>query len=173
MKNMSGYKKITEGRMIDLIGSTKSSTFITVRMAAEPSWARKKNNPFLGKVEKVQTFSGLVNFDYEKSVNTSLAKQGKTSDFKAQKPAAWGTRVGNTCIIEHNGSFYVDMEVLRSLKVKYTIDGKAATKAEVEEIKTWLPIRKAPTNGSTVIVRRPAFRNITHIHCLGTRYKLV
>lgn len=166
------YIPITREKAIAFLQGIKGASFITIQMASEPAFRGKKSeNPFIGRVQKIQTLNGILNYDYETNVNNALLKDGQPADFVAQK-ASWGTRVGDTCIIEHTGkdgvqNFYFDMRVLRSLKSRYTLDGKPISK---DVIRDWLKPSSPPTAG--VCVRRPKMANITHLRVKGAKYRL-
>lgn len=160
------YIDISRQQFVEMFQGLKVGTFVGLSMSSEPTWARKTDNPFVGRVLKVQSMSGMIGYDYEGNVNKALEKQGEKADFKAQKPA-WGTRVGESCLIEHKGQFYFDMRVLRSLKVKYMLDGKKIDKAKIAD---WL--RKSSPATAGVVVRRPKIDNIQKVHVLGVKYRL-
>jgi hypothetical protein len=166
------YIPISRAKAIEFLQEIKGASFITIQMASEPAFKGKKaDNPYVGRVQKIQTLNGILNYDYEINVNNARLADGKPADFVASK-SAWGTRVGDTCIIEHTGkdgitNYYFDMRVLRSLKSRYTLDGKAVKK---DVIRDWLKPSSPPTAG--ICVRRPKMANITHLRVKGAKYRL-
>ena len=159
--------KISRDKLVEVLQTIKGASFVTISMTGDVSFARKTNNPFFGRTTKTQTFNGILNYDYQGNVNRALEKQGETADFVASKPA-WGTRVGDTCIIQHKGQTYFDIRVLRSLKTKYTFDGKAISK---DEIRSWLKPSSPAQSG--IVVRRPKIENIFAMNIMGLRYRIV
>ena len=53
---------------------------------------------------------------------------GGSGIFTAEK-ATWGTRIGNTCLVEHEGNLYFYVAILKSLGYRYeSIDGQPLEK---------------------------------------------
>lgn len=167
MANVRKTVKITRENFVKLLADLgKKATFVSIQMRSEPA-LRSKKSSLVGRCLKIQGMSGMIGYSYEADINRALEKQGETPDFIAKAPA-WGTRVGDTCLIEHKGEHYFDLRVLRSLRTRYTLDGKAIAKATIAD---QLRPSGPPTAG--VCVRRPNIRNITSIKMLGVKYRLV
>jgi hypothetical protein len=159
--------KITRENFVKLLADLgKKATFVSIQMRSEPA-LRSKKSPLVGRCLKIQGMNGMIGYDYEADVNRSLEKQGEEADFVAKAPA-WGTRIGDTCLIEHKGEHYFDLRVLRSLRTRYAVDGKTVAKSTIAD---QLRPSSKPTAG--VCVRRPKIRNITSIKMLGVKYRLV
>lgn len=115
----------------------------TVRTVTEPDM-RKTNNPFYGKVFKVQDLSATVgSWSYSKAVNTRRQKEwlkALLTDENTPKPEEfvpkarrWGQRVPNTPFVEHKGQYYVELSVHDCLRQKFVDDqGKEVSKALLE-----------------------------------------
>lgn len=159
--------KISRENFVKLLADMgKKATFVSIQMRSEPA-LRSKKSPLVGRCLKIQGMSGMIGYDYEAGVNRALEKQGEEADFVAKAPA-WGTRVGDTCLIEHKGESYFDLRVLRSLRTRYTVDGKTTSKAAIAD-----QLRPSGTPTAGVCVRRPKIRNITSIKMLGCKYRLI
>lgn len=159
--------KITRENFVKLLADLgKKATFVSIQMRSEPA-LRSKKSSLIGRCLKIQGMSGMIGYDYENNVNRALEKQGEEADFVAKAPA-WGTRIGDTCLIEHNGEKYFDMRVLRSLRTRYTVDGKTVAKSAIAD---GLRPSGKPTAG--VCVRRPKIRNITSAKMLGCKFRLI
>ena len=77
-------KRMTVGQVADFLkGIRQGATFIGFTSESEPKM-RKTNNPYFGKVVKVNTHNAKVNCDYEAGVNRRLDKEGKEPDFVAK-----------------------------------------------------------------------------------------
>lgn len=71
----------------------------------------KTNNPYHEKVTKRQKSNVFINFDYTKSVNRALAKEGKDADFVASA-RLWGEKIPNTPLVLHKGKYYLEARFL-------------------------------------------------------------
>ena len=73
-----------------------------------------KKNPFQGRVKKitdganVMIFSGTAQNGYENMVKRRMLEEGKDPDTFVLGKRAWGTRIGETPFIEHNGKHYLE-----------------------------------------------------------------
>jgi len=99
---------------------------------------RKTNNPYYGRVTKRATINGLINFNYENSVNNQRLREEKVADFKALA-RTWGAHVGDTPLINKDGTLYVNVKVQSVKDVVYLLDGKPVSGNLVEAIKDFCP----------------------------------
>lgn len=70
--------------------------------------------------EKRATINGFLGVDYEAGVNRRLERAGETPNFVAQDPR-WGH--GGPIVVEHKGSFYLRINVGRTLQKDFFRDG--------------------------------------------------
>lgn len=125
----------------------------------------KANCPY--NITKLSTVNGMAGFIYENSVNKQRIKEDKDPDFKAE-PRRWGIRIPKTPLVEHKGSFYLELKVQHSDSEYF--DGKK--KISREEITPYL------TSSSTdkqqldkpVILRDYSLENIKELHMNGQTY---
>jgi hypothetical protein len=89
---------------------------------------RKTNNPYVGATKTV-SLSGVLNFDYENSVNRQLEREGKEANFESQG-RSWGQREGN--LIEHNGNYYLQIKVQGTSDSVFRYNGVEIEKAVLE-----------------------------------------
>jgi hypothetical protein len=133
----------------------------------------KTNNPFYGRVTKRQRSNVFINFDYAKSVNKRLTKEGKDADFVAHK-RTWGEHLPGTPIVFHNNMYYLEAGFLtkNDPKVEYFLDGEATDKAVFE---TFMK-SKTETVGrqgldAEVVLRDFKIDSIHEIHMNGKIYR--
>ena len=164
---------VTEKQMLTVLGGMdKGNTFVTIVATTEPKM-NKTGNPFLGNCYKTSRVNGSIQFDYENNVNAQRAREGEKKDFVAQKPS-WGTRLGDSCIIEHDGKYYIYVRVLASLAHAYHDASGNAIDAEV--VKPFLAKRKqSQTQGTEkeIIVRKYTISNIREMTVNGQHYEII
>lgn len=99
---------------------------IQVQFYTEVKLTGGKSNPLQGKVRKLSTvFATATGQDtYKNRVGHQLFVEGKSNDGYKPKDRAWGTRVGNSPIIEHNGERYLEFIVEAPVSTVYMVEGK-------------------------------------------------
>jgi hypothetical protein len=108
----------------------KGNGFIHLIAKTVPAM-RKTDNPYFGKVFKVQDVQAQAGFHYINSVNNQLVREGKEGNAKA-KGRAWGVRMvkengfaENTCLVTHTkkgeteARFYLEAKIERVNSVHY------------------------------------------------------
>ena len=134
----------------------------------------KTGNPYHERITKKQKSNVFINFDYAKSVNRALTKEGKEADFEA-KPRKWGERLTGTPLVFHKDEYYLEARFLNNEpKVEYFLDNTESVDKEVFE--SFLP----PKNNSSIkehqgleeeiIIRDFKVRNIREITLDGNHY---
>lgn len=102
---------------------------IVIVSRTEPAM-RKTNNPYFGKVFKVSTVSGLMNWSYARQVNLQRQREGglivvdglpqiKTTENFVSHERKWGTRLKNSPFVEHKGEFYLELMVQEAIRHEY------------------------------------------------------
>jgi len=174
----------TAENLVELLGSVKGAKIVTITTKTQPSFQRtddKSNpNPFCGKtvkdhdVWKISRVNGIVNWDYAKSVNRQLDREGQEADFEA-KPRKWGTRLSGLPFVVHVGKdgkvqLYLEMKVERSLDYHYE-DG-FGNEIPKEKVSPFLrksgPSRQGTDN--EIILRDYRMDGILAIRYQGTTY---
>lgn len=97
---------ISPNELVEILRNVNNRVMVEITTSTDPDM-RKTNNPFIGKVKKVQTLRVTLNQDYAELVNSARILEGKTPDFQA-KPRPWGVKIQNTPLVENKGSFYVE-----------------------------------------------------------------
>lgn len=92
--------------------------------------ARLRSNPF-GQVNKRSRVNGMVNWNYQNSVNRQRAREDSTPDFEAS-PRKWGRRIPKSPFVIHKGQLYMEVKVERSLNHQYVAtDGQPLSDTDV------------------------------------------
>lgn len=123
---------LTTAELTNNLTSMDRTVLATVRTVTEPAM-RKTNNPFYGRVVKVQDLQASVgSWSYGQAVNNRRQKEWQNAllddentpapqDFvPAQR--AWGQRVPNSPFVEHKGQLYVELSVHNCLRQVYLDD---------------------------------------------------
>lgn len=115
----------------------------------------------LGEVTKTSQVNGFLNANYTKSVNRVREKKGETPDFVAQ-PRRFGTRIGNTSVIEHKGQYYLEVKVEKAKRLEYRDKDGVIINPEVVS-----PYLRPQTYNEEVVVRTYKIDNIKLIKMNG------
>lgn len=115
----------------------RGAFFVTIEAQTVPEM-RKTGNDYFGRIRKLSRVNGVLNWTYEKSVNSQREREGSEPDFVAE-PRKWGMRIPHTCFIEHKGNLYLEIKVQRAIETSYTCDGEPI---DVETIRPWFPKKR-------------------------------
>lgn len=165
---------LTTAELTQNLTSMDNTVLATVRTVTVPEM-RKTNNPFYGRVVKVQDLSASVgSWSYSKAVNNRRQKEWQKallSDENTPQPAEfvpearkWGQRVPNTPFVEHKGQLYVELSVHNCLRQVYLDDqGNPVSK---ELLEPYLPKKKEGERqelDNPVILRDVKVENIVSV----------
>lgn len=120
-----------------LLETVNGTTFVGITTSTEPKLTGGKNNPFKGRVRKIMTGATVMVFQnknvhgYDAMVKRRLEQEGKDPASFQLSPRAWGTRLSNTPIVEHNGQYYLEVIFLNSGTVHYEVDGVVTDPATI------------------------------------------
>jgi len=125
---------------------------VTIVSRTEPAM-RKTDNPFVGKLFKVSTVSGEINWQYGHEVNRQRQREGgfdivdgqpvvaTVDEFKAHA-RKWGQRIENSPFVEHKGQHYLELKVSESNGHEYRDENNELVTGEtLEHAKTFFPKR--------------------------------
>lgn len=124
------------------IEKVHGATFVGLDTITEVKLKGGKKNPMQGRVTKITEGANTMIFSatnasaYESMVRRRMEEEGKDASDFTLKPRAWGTRVGNTPIIEHNGKRYLECFFMNPGKTKYYLDGEPIDKDLIEGLPT-------------------------------------
>ena len=85
---------ITLKKLIEIISSKKRAQIITIKTLTKP---KTKDNVDL---VKESTVNGVINFNYQNSVNLQLKRENKNFTF-VSKERKWGEHIPGTPFIKH------------------------------------------------------------------------
>ena len=159
-----------------LINGVNGSTFISINTSTEPRMNGGKSNPFKGHVRKITEKANVMVFQnkninaYEAMVQRRLTKEGKNPLSFQLSPRVWGHRIPNTCFVEHNGQYYLEVIFLNNGHTHYELDG-----VPTPPIKQWNltdHTNESEQGGldDKVIIRTFKVENITSITINKTTY---
>lgn len=123
--------------IVSALESAVRCTFISFVSVTTPQM-RKGGNPYFGRVQKRTTVKGaLFNATY---IGYDADGNELPKNERSKEPLPWGTWRIFRKTIDHKGKVYMRCYFLPTTKVvvNYLIDGRTATDAELEEIKTFL-----------------------------------
>lgn len=94
-------------------------------------------NPHFGKIIKVTEGASIMVFQnktkngYQAMVQRRLEKEGKSADDFQLGARAWGTRLPNLPVVEHEGKYYLECIFLKPGTSYYLMNGKPIDKASI------------------------------------------
>lgn len=134
-------------KLIEFFSSIKEEKELTLTVEGAVSEMRKTGNPFHcdGRVVTKRTNMIVrINESYEEAVNDMRQEEGVKGKFKA-KPLSWGTRVGDTCLIEHKGTHYLQCRVMSADPSVFFLDRQMMLLRDIAILKKFLPEKKEDT----------------------------
>lgn len=174
------YEKITVNKLKDVLLNMKSgANFVTVQTITPLDMNKGGRggvpvNPFTDKgIMKVATVNCQLQSDYENAVNAQLKREGKPANFVAAA-RVWGKRVGDTCVVEHNGEHYMAYRAIKCLKTRL-IDSKGHFVSEAA-LAPWIKEKSPNARQGTdkeIIWRTPKLSNIRRIHINKKKFEIV
>lgn len=125
-------------RLRELVSGIKGTSFAGLSTLTQVKLPGGKKNSMQGRVQKVMEnanviiYSNSSNNGYAEMVKKRMLNEGKDPNEFQLKPRAWGTRIGNSPFIEHNGKHYFECMFISPGTVTYLLDGKPVDKSEIE-----------------------------------------
>jgi hypothetical protein len=135
--------------LLETLDTVNGCTFVGIDTETTVKLTGGKKNEMQGRVTKRTTgikafaFGNGGTNGYENMVNRRLAAEGKDANFQVGA-LAWGQRLPDSPIIEHNGGFYLQLVIDERAhpSVEYLLDGKPVAKDSI----VGLPVSKPATN---------------------------
>lgn len=141
---MSAPKSVSLEELKDILAARKGAQIVTFVASVEPEMRKgsgESRNPYLGRVRKVSTVNGVVNWNYQNAVNNQREREDLSPDFEPE-PRKWGVRVKGLPFVVHTRKgeevprTYLEVKVQRVLETIYLVDNQPVEKAVLEP---WLP----------------------------------
>jgi hypothetical protein len=121
---------ITLKKLIEIISSKKRAQIITIKTLTKP---KTKDNVDL---VKESTVNGVINFNYQNSVNLQLKRENKNFTF-VSKERKWGEHIPGTPFIKHtkdgNEKYYIQIKVEKTNTPTYFLNGNIINESEAEK----------------------------------------
>lgn len=161
------------------IDKIKGTTFCGLTTLTAVKLRGGKKNSMQGRVTKktedanVILFSNTKDSGYVSLVRKRMIAEGKDPDTFEPKPRAWGTRMGNSPFIEHNGKHYLECFFLSPGKTTYYLDGKEIDKDLIEGLDSDKPKTEAYEESqggieNKVVIRTFAIESIERLKMKGS-----
>lgn len=161
--------------LIELLESVNGSTFISINTEVTPMMNKTTAgkgtpaNPHLGRVKKVTVGRSVMVFQnknvngYQQMVMRRLEKEGKNAKDFELGHRVWGTRLPELPVVEHKGTLYLEVIVLKPGNVFYTLDGKPTPLDQLIGVRQHADDMEQGGLDDKVIMRTIAFESITAI----------
>lgn len=158
---------ISVSELAGLIVTTKGAKVCTVTYVTDAR-LRKTGNPHKN-VEKRVVMNGMLNYKYAAALEKRLALAGENPvSGREIHDRTWGTRVGDTSLIEYNGKNYMDVMVNRIVETVYK-DTDTGKELSYDEVKDFLPNK----DGSLVKVANIGLDKIQKVKVGGVEYEVL
>lgn len=163
-----------EKQIFTIINDGGRATFATIVAKVEQKMLKRGNPLRESKIEKRVNYQFSLNCVYQNVVNKQREREGLEKDFVAS--SNWHEKVYdgvNGAILrhkEHHDKKYLSGIVKNAEVVDYFVDGERATTEQVEIIKQFRQVSKAPQNqgiDDAVIFRAISLENIEEIRTNG------
>jgi hypothetical protein len=125
-------------KLKSVIDQVRGTTFAGMDTVTEVKLKGGKKNPMQGRVTKVTRGANTMVFSttqcsaYEDMVKRRMVKEGLDPDTFTVQKRKWGTRVGHTPFIEHNGTKYLECFFISPGKTEYQLDGTPIDPSEIQ-----------------------------------------
>lgn len=152
-----------------LLENVNGATFISIDTSTEPKLTGGKKNAYKGRVRKIMTGANVMVFQnknssgYDNMVKRRLVKEGKAPESFNLSPRSWGTRLPNTPIVEHKGSYYLEVIFLNKGDVHYEVDGVVTDPATITGLQGYEGEARQGGLNDKVIIRTFKIDSLTSI----------
>ena len=184
--------EITKNQLINILREQKGSTFIQLFSTTDVKMnkgGRENTNYLYGNVVKDSESNGIIDFEYENSVNNALKKEGKEADYKIGD-RKWGEhmiidyifdtetlefkKVYSRIIIQYEKDnekrFYLQISIQSTKKptYRYKDSGEELSEKDLEVMRSYMPTKKE----ELVVIRDYRVDNVKRIHINKAQYIL-
>lgn len=174
-------KEILRKDFINLLLSKpfNGCTYISIDSETTQNLTGGKKNPMKGLVTKksignsVGVFQNKNKNGYEEMVKRRLKKENKDPESFELSPRSWGSRIPETCVVEHKGEYYMEVIFNKGGKSTYYFNGKEINKSEI----IGFPIPKTSSGQANlenqVIIRTFKISSLITVKMNGVTYNLI
>lgn len=132
---------MSENELINLINNAKGCQFVGIEYSTDKESLNKKlqggkKNTYYDKVSCITSMTAQMGASYENAVNNRIDDENPMKgEFVAEK-LPWGQWVKPNYIIEHKGTFYIRLYMVKTSNVTktYFFDGNKADEATSKDI---------------------------------------
>ena len=162
--------------LINAVAAIQGASFVGIDTHTDVKLTGGQKNPQQGRVTKRMLGATVMAFThqnvnaYKAMVQRRLATEGKDpEDFKLGE-RAWGTRVPNMPVVEHKGSYYLEVIFIKPGNAEYLLDGVVVP---AESIQGLPPKREGEQGGleDKVIIRDFKAESITELRINGQAFQ--
>lgn len=125
----------------DIMENVNGASFVGLTTTTIPPLLGGKANPMKGNVRKhvansnVMVFTNQKQNGYDNMVKRRLDKEGKNPESFKLGSRQWGTRIKNTCFVEHKGALYIEVIFLKAGKVSFTYNSDIISRDDIQGLK--------------------------------------
>ncbi len=159
--------------LIHAVSTISGASFIGIDTHVDVKLTGGMKNPQQGRVTKRMLGASVMAFTnqnmnaYKAMVQRRLGKEGKDPEKFVLKERAWGVRIPNMPIVEHKGTYYLEVIFITPGVAEYLLDGVVVPESSIQG----LPQRTEGEQGGLddkVIIRDFKAESITELRINGT-----
>lgn len=154
--------------------ASNKSTIVTFAAKTIPAM-RKKKNPYLGRIYKVQRVNAIIGIRYANCVNLQRLREESPADFESLE-RTWGERIPNSPLVEYKGFKYLETKVQKASSAIY-VDDKLASPKQLQHVEKFLSRKDGESKRQQlikeVVLRDFRLDHITHLQLEGQLFEVV
>jgi len=181
LKVMKNTQHITKKQLVNILTEIDGAktTFISI-VAEVDARLKKRNNMYAkDKVTKVNKYSGIINYNYQNSVNNQRKREGVDDEFVAS--STYASKINddyNGCLAQHEstGQMYLVFKEQSSQSPIYKVNGNEVDLATEIYLKQFRPESSKPASqgvDKSVEHRNVKIENIKSIILNSTEYVIL
>lgn len=136
------HKQLVELLLNPAVSGINGASFIGLDSLTDVGLKGGKSNPMLGQVQKCTIGSSVMVFQnknsngYANMVKRRLEQEGKNPATFELSPRKWGQRIDGTPLVEHKGTYYLEVIFLKSGQTSYLLNGRPIKKALIQGLES-------------------------------------
>lgn len=162
--------------LVNAVAAIQGASFIGIDTHTDVKLTGGKKNPHQGRVTKrmigaaVQAFTNTNVNAYAAMVKRRLVAEGKPATDFQLGPRAWGTRVPNMPIVEHNGAYYLEAIFHKPGNSEYLLDGVVVDPSTIQGLPAASEGGEQGGLEDKVIIRTFKAESITELRINGNAF---